>query len=144
MAQTVKNLPAMQETQVWSLAWEDNPGEWNGNPLQYSCMENPMDRGAWWATVHGIAKGQTRLNDQHFTFIWNRLAYSYKILYNNTWEAIKGHHSSVEISSQLHCCFLCEATPDFHRQLFYPVSSYRAPLYRHLSLHPLSLSLVPQ
>ena len=35
------------------------PGEGNDNPLQYSCLENPMDRGAWWATVHGIAKSQT-------------------------------------------------------------------------------------
>ena len=38
-------------------------GEGNGNPLQYSCMENPMDRGAWRATVHGVAKSQTRLSD---------------------------------------------------------------------------------
>ena len=38
-------------------------GEGNGNPLQYSCLENPMDRGAWWATVHGAPKSQTRLND---------------------------------------------------------------------------------
>ena len=36
-----------------------SPGEGNGNPLQYSCLENPMDRGAWWATVHGVAKTQT-------------------------------------------------------------------------------------
>ena len=35
------------------------PGEGNGNPFQYSCLENPMDRGAWWATVHGVAKSQT-------------------------------------------------------------------------------------
>ena len=34
-------------------------GERNGNPLQYSCLENPMDRGAWWATVHGVTKSQT-------------------------------------------------------------------------------------
>ena len=34
-------------------------GEGNGNPLQYSCLENPMDEGAWWATVHGVAKSQT-------------------------------------------------------------------------------------
>ena len=34
-------------------------GEGNGTPLQYSCLENPMDRGAWWATVHGIAEGRT-------------------------------------------------------------------------------------
>ena len=36
-----------------------SPGEGDGNPLQYSCLENPMDRGAWWATVHGVAKNQT-------------------------------------------------------------------------------------
>ena len=44
-----------------------SPGEGNGNPLQYSCLENPMDRGAWWATVHGVTKGQTRLSDFIFT-----------------------------------------------------------------------------
>ena len=38
-------------------------GEGNGNPLQYSCLENPMDRGTWWATVHGVAKNRTRLSD---------------------------------------------------------------------------------
>ena len=36
-----------------------SPGEGNGNPLQYSCLENPMDREAWWATVHGVAKSWT-------------------------------------------------------------------------------------
>ena len=36
-----------------------SPGEGNGNPLQYSCLENPMDRGVWWATVHGVVKSQT-------------------------------------------------------------------------------------
>ena len=40
-----------------------SPGEGNGNPLQYSCLENSMDRGAWWATVHGVEKSQTRLSD---------------------------------------------------------------------------------
>ena len=39
------------------------PGEGNGNPLQYSCLENSMDRGAWWATVHGVAKSRTWLSD---------------------------------------------------------------------------------
>ena len=52
VAHRVKNLPAKQETWVQSLGWED-PLE-NGNPLQYSCLENPMDRGAWQATVHGV------------------------------------------------------------------------------------------
>ena len=44
-----------------------SPGEGNGNPLQYSCLENPMDEGTWQTTVHGVAKSQTRLSD--FTFI---------------------------------------------------------------------------
>ena len=38
-------------------------GKGNGNPLQYSCLENPMDGGAWWAAVHGVAKSRTRLSD---------------------------------------------------------------------------------
>ena len=40
-----------------------SPGEGNGNPLHYFCLENPMDRGAWQATVHGVAKNQTQLSD---------------------------------------------------------------------------------
>ena len=49
-------------------------GEGNGTPLQYSCLENPMDGGAWWAAVHGVAKSQTWLNDfTFFTFMhWRR------------------------------------------------------------------------
>ena len=43
-------------------------GEGNGTPLQYSCLENPMDGGAWWAAVHGVAKSRTRLSDFPFTF----------------------------------------------------------------------------
>ena len=39
------------------------PGEGNGYPLQYSCLKNPMDRRAWWATIHGIAKSWTQLSD---------------------------------------------------------------------------------
>ena len=44
-----------------------SPGEGNGNPLQYSGLENSMDGGAWWATVHGVTKSQTRLSDFTFT-----------------------------------------------------------------------------
>ena len=48
-------------------------GEGNGTPLQYSCLENPMDGGAWWAAIHGVAKIQTRLSDFTFTFMhWRR------------------------------------------------------------------------
>ena len=48
-------------------------GEGNGTPLQYSCPENPMDGGAWWAAVHGVAKSQTRLSDFTFTFHFHAL-----------------------------------------------------------------------
>ena len=48
-----------------TLGWEDSPREGNGNPLKYSCLGNPMDRGAWWATVHGFAKSWAWLNDQY-------------------------------------------------------------------------------
>ena len=57
MAQQVKNLLAMQETQevrVQSLSGGDSPGGGNGIPLQYSCLENLVDRRAWWAKVHGL------------------------------------------------------------------------------------------
>ena len=49
-----------------------SPGEGNGNPLQYYCLENPKDRGAWLATVHGVAKSWTRLRD--FTFFLSLLS----------------------------------------------------------------------
>ena len=48
-----------------------SPGEGNGNPLQYSCLENPMDGGAWWATVHGVAESRTQLSN--LTFISDSL-----------------------------------------------------------------------
>ena len=46
------------------------PGEGNGNPLQYSCLDNPMDRGAWWATVHGVLKESDMTERLHFTTPW--------------------------------------------------------------------------
>ena len=52
VAQVVKNLPAMQETRVWSPGLGRSPGEGNGNPLQYSCLESSTDIGAWRAAVH--------------------------------------------------------------------------------------------
>ena len=48
-------------------------GEGNGTPLQYSCLENPMDRGAWWAAVHEVTGSQTRLSDFTFTFHFHAL-----------------------------------------------------------------------
>ena len=72
----LKNLPAMQDTQVQPLDWEDpleesmathsftlaqRIPEGNGTPLQYSCLENPRDGGAWWAAIYGVAQSQTQL-----------------------------------------------------------------------------------
>jgi len=70
VTQMVKNLPAVlratgDQGSVPGLG--RSPGEGNGNPLEYSCLENPIDRGAWQATVHGVAMSQTRLTDFHFT-----------------------------------------------------------------------------
>ena len=56
---SVKNTPVMQENRVPSPGGEDPLGEGNGNPLQYSCLGNPMDRGAWRATVHGLTESDT-------------------------------------------------------------------------------------
>ena len=63
MAKLVKTLPARQETQVRSLGREDPPEKGKANSLQYSGLENSMDRGSWWVTVHWIAKSRTRLSD---------------------------------------------------------------------------------
>ena len=73
-------IPRRREKATHSsvLAWKI-PGtipsirEGNGTPLQYSCLENPMDGGAWWAAVHGVAKSQTRLSDFTFTFHFDAL-----------------------------------------------------------------------
>ena len=57
-------LPCLPMQKMWhSLGWEDPPVEGNGNPLQYSCLGNPMDRGTWWVTVHGVTKSWTWLGD---------------------------------------------------------------------------------
>ena len=68
LAQMVKNLPATWEAQVQSLGKKDSPGEGNGYLLEYSWLGNPMDRGAWQATVHTVTKSQTRLSNGHFHF----------------------------------------------------------------------------
>ena len=52
---------------------ERDPGEGNGTLLQYSCLENSMDGGAWWAVVHGVAKSRARLSDFTFTFQFHAL-----------------------------------------------------------------------
>ena len=63
VAQRIKCLPAMQETLGSIPGLGRSPGEGKGYPLQYSCLENSMDREVWQTTVHGVAKSQTRLSD---------------------------------------------------------------------------------
>ena len=63
MAQMVKNPPANAGDPGSTPGWERSPEEGNGYPLQYSCLENSMDRGTWQATVHGVTKKQTQLSD---------------------------------------------------------------------------------
>ena len=59
----VKNSPAIVGDSSLILRSGRSPGEGNGNPLQYACLENPMERGAWGVTVHGITKGGTQRSD---------------------------------------------------------------------------------
>ena len=75
VALVVKNLPANAGDirDAGSIpGWGRSPGGGHGNQLQYPCLENPMDRGAWRATVHGVTKSQTRLKQRHthsYTYI---------------------------------------------------------------------------
>ena len=63
MVQTVKNLPPVRETWVRSLGWEDVLEEGMATHSSVLAWRIPMDRGAWWATVHGVANSQTRLSE---------------------------------------------------------------------------------
>ena len=98
MAQTVKDLPAMQKTWVWSLGWED-PGEGNGYTLQYSCLENSMDKGAQWATVLGVTKSQIRLSD--FSLSEWVLRVSEPFLFSKVFVSSNSIHSNDLLSNSL-------------------------------------------
>ena len=66
------NLESKKQSLVQMID-EDAFGEGNGTPLQYSCLENPMGGGAWWAAIHGVEKSQTGLSDFTFTFHFHAL-----------------------------------------------------------------------
>ena len=74
MAQWVKNPPAMQETQGWIPGSGRSLGGGNGNLLQYSCLENPMDRGDWQTTVHRVSESWTWLSTAHSTANTNHVS----------------------------------------------------------------------
>ena len=73
-SRTTLQILKLAEAQVPYIKWHSICiGEGNGTPLQYSCLENPVDGGAWRAAVHGVAEGRTRLNDSTFTFHFHAL-----------------------------------------------------------------------
>ena len=83
-----------------------SPGEGNGNPLQYSCLENPIDGGAWWATVHGVAKSWTRLSDFAFAI---RFSSNYQC---QTSFQVSLHHRMSSLGK-----FLCRTSAHFFDQI---------------------------
>ena len=74
----VKNLSAMQVDPGLIPGLRRSPGEGNGNPLPYSCLGNPMDRGAWWATVHGVTK------ESDTTYQHNNTRGGFMLMYGKT------------------------------------------------------------
>ena len=84
----VKRLPIMGIDLGSIPGLGRSPAERNGNPLLYSCLENPMDGGAWHATVHGVAKSRTRLSDVTFHFgpsaIWDEPLFSHRVSDSST------------------------------------------------------------
>ena len=76
-------------------------GEGDGTPLQYSCLENPMDGGGWWAAVHGVTKSRTRLSDFTFTFHFHALekemaTHSSNLVWKIPWTEEAGGLQSME------------------------------------------------
>ena len=90
----VKNLPVIQWDPSLIHGSGRSPGEGNGNSLNYSCLENPVDRGVWWATVHGIAKNQTQLSDltlpHTFSFCFTDYTKAFDCLdHSKLWKILK-------------------------------------------------------
>ena len=69
----LNNLPYFHFRSLFLSRARGRPGKGNGTPLQYSCLENPVDGGAWWAAVHGVAKSRARRSDFTFTFHFHAL-----------------------------------------------------------------------
>ena len=99
----VKNLPANTGDTDLIPGSGRSPGGRNGNPLQYSCLENPIDRGAWWATVHGVTKSQTWLRNWTTKTIISKLRKWFTTLQVN-WP-VKKFHSYVLLKKHSNCIY---------------------------------------
>ena len=122
MAQVVKSPPAnagdLKGTSSISGSGR-SPGEGNGNPLQYSCLENSMVRGTWWATVLGVSKSQTRLSrcwmmekPSHqflFSSIFHLFIYLFgcPCLHCSTWTSLVAVHGLSGCDTWFTCCTIC-------------------------------------
>ena len=105
VAQTIKCLPAMRRAPSLIPGWGRSSGEGNGTPLQYSCLENPMDRGAWQATVHGVAKSWTQLRDFTFTYFIGLFSKFSKISHMRQWpKGVAQIKCLVSVSCSCHYC----------------------------------------
>jgi len=87
-----------QKTWVWSLGQEDSPWVGNGNPLQYSCLGNPMDRGASWSIVHGVTKSWIQLS------VHAHIRYVFSIpIFMECWAGYSGSESRSVMSDSFFC-----------------------------------------
>ena len=114
VAQTVKRL-AYNAGDLGSIpGLGRSSGEGNGNPLRYSCLENPMDREAWWATVHWVTKSRTRLSNFTFTFTFSNSSSSeYSEISDNFIQIYIPDKLQKRLESML---FLF---PQYHRSIFH-------------------------
>ena len=89
---------------VWSLGWKDSPREGNGHPLQCSCLENPRDRGAWWAAVHWVAQSRTRLKRlKSSSSSSSRILWELTFTEYGKWSTNGGSIIIIQVSVQFSC-----------------------------------------
>ena len=86
--------------------WLWPPGEGNGNPLQYSCLENSMDRGVWWATVHGVTKSQTQLSTRTHLHTHTHCSHHVQARAVSSLQAVCSPHKSKSKSRTIACSLL--------------------------------------
>ena len=99
-----------------------SPGEGNGSPLQYSCLENPIEGGAWWAAVHGVAKSQTRLSEFTFTFTFTFIDKWLRVNSNEIFQQSHRVSPSLGQSPFGRNCISCPGKKSVHsmNQIFQP------------------------